>query len=192
LTRLAPLGALVAAVWILAGTAGAEAGEPRAPFDRTLSYDGHDLVLKGASLKEASFLKINVYWVALYLESVNTPPGSIRSSAQVKAFVFYFLRDVAGSKLQKAWIQDLTASCEAGCGPVLAQGRVLAAKLPDIRSSQKVAYVLFPDRVDVLVDGVTLGTLRGKDAPRAVQATFLGPKAPAKLRKELVGYEVSR
>jgi hypothetical protein len=186
------LGSALAAVWLLAGPPATAGTRTDAPFERTLSYDGHDLMLRSASLKEATLFKVDVYWVALYLEMVDTPPGKIRSSPQVKAFVFHFLRNVSGEKLREAWIQDLTVSCQAGCDSVIAQGRILAGRMPDVRPSQKVAYVLFPDRVDVLVDGVLLGTLTGADAPRAVQATFLGPKAPPKLRKELVASRKSR
>jgi hypothetical protein len=185
------LGGTLAAAWILAAP-GASGGEAKAPFDQTLSYDGHDLRLRSASLKEVSVLKVDVYWVALYLETVDTPPGSIRNSTQVKAFVFHFLRNVSGARIQEAWIGDLTAACETGCDAVIAQGRVLAAKMPDVLPSQTVAYILFPDRVDVIVEGAYLGSLTGVDASRAVQATFLGPKAPAKLRKELVGFGAAR
>jgi hypothetical protein len=185
LTRRAPRRALAAALWVLAAAPGAVAGDAP-PFDPTLSHGGHDLVLRGASLKEATLLKVDVYWVALYLETANTPPGSILNSTQVKAFVFHFLRNVAGARLREAWIQDLSVSCESGCDSLIAQGRILARKMPDVRSSQKVAYVLFPNRVDVLIDGVALGTLTGANAPRAVEATFLGPKAPPKLRRELI------
>jgi hypothetical protein len=181
------LGAL-AAIAILAGTAAADPGSgPRGPFDQNISYGGRDLVLRSASLKEVSFLKVNVYWVGLYLETVSTPADSILDSNQVKAFVFHFLRDVKSKELQEAWIQDLTLCCEFDCRPVIAQGRVLARSMPDVRSSQKVAYILFPNRVEVLVDGTALGTMVGASATRAIQATFLGPKAPLKLRKDLVG-----
>jgi len=181
------LCALVA-IWILSGTATADPGSgPRTPFDRNLSYGGCDLVLRSASLKEVSFLKVDVYWVGLYLEAANTPADSILSSNQVKAFVLYFLRNVSSSELQEAWIQDLTLSCESDCRPVIAQGRILARTMPDVRSSQKFAYVLFPDRVVVLIDGRVLGTMVGASATRAILATFLGPKAPLKLRTDLTG-----
>lgn len=178
----------LAAVWILCGAAAAEAGTgTQAPLDANLSYGGRDLALHAASLKEVSLLKVNVYWVGLYLEMAGTPADSIVGSNQVKAFVFHFLRDVKSDKLQEAWIQDLTEACESGCKPVIAQGRVVARKMPDVRASQEIAYILFPNRVVVLIDGKPLGTLVGADATRAVMATFLGPKAPLKLRQDLIG-----
>jgi hypothetical protein len=176
------------AIWILYGTAVAESGTgSRAPFEKSLSHGGSDLFLRSASLKEATFLKVNVYWVALYLEAVSTPPDSVINSSQVKAFVFHFLRDVKSAKLQEAWIQDLTLSCKSGCRSVIAQGRVLARSMPDVRASQKIAYILFSDRVEVLIDGTVLGTLVGASATRAILATFLGPTAPLELRNDLIG-----
>lgn len=173
--------------WILAGmTAGAAAAGPAPPLHHRLAYGDRALVLRSASLKEVSLLKVNVYWVGLYLEAATTPRDSLFNPQQVKAFVFHFLRDVKSEKIQEGWIGDLTASCVTGCPPVIAQGRRLAARMPDVRSSQEVAYILYPDRVDVFIDGVTLGSLRGADASRAVLATFLGPKAPMKLRRDLI------
>jgi hypothetical protein len=180
----------LAACWILLGTTPAvcAASAPSPPFARSLSHGDCDLVLRSASLKEATLFKVNVYWIGLYLETANTPPDSIIDSKQVKAFVFHFLRDVKSDKLQSAWIQDLTAACVENCAPVIAQGRVLARKMPDIHSSQKIAYILLPDRVEVLLDGVSMGTLVGESSTRAIQATFLGPQAPLKLRQDLVGF----
>lgn len=181
----------LAAIGILAGAAATAAAEgpsgPRAPLEKSFSYDGRDLVLRSASLKEVTLLKVNVYWVGLYLEAADTPPDSVYDSDQVKAFVFHFLRDVKRAKLQEAWIQDLTVACESGCKPVIAQGRVVARKMPDVRASQEIAYVLFPKRVDVLIDGRVLGSLVGANATRAILATFLGPSAPLKLRQDLIG-----
>jgi hypothetical protein len=176
----------LAAVALLPGKVVAGAGS-RGPFHHSRSYEGHHLVLRSASLKEATFLRVNVYWIGLYVETASAPPDSVLHSNQVKAFVFHFLRDVKSAKLQEAWIQDLTVSCESGCRSVIAQGRVLARRMPDVRASQEIAYVLLPNRVEVLVDGDSLGTLVGASAPPAILATFLGPKAPAKLRTDLIG-----
>jgi len=177
----------LAAIWLLSVATAAPGSGPRTPFEQSLSYGGRDLVLRSASLKEVSFLKVDVYWVGLYLEAANTPADSIFDSNQVKAFVFHFLRDVSSSELQEAWIQDLTLSCESDCRPVIAQGRILARRMADVHASQEIAYVLFPDRVVVLIDGKALGTMVGASATRAILATFLGPKAPLKLRKDLIG-----
>jgi len=183
----------LAAIWLLSGSAAADITlESRTPFAHGLSHGGSDLVLRSASLKEATILKVDVYWVGLYLETADTPPDSIIESVQVKAFVFHFLRDVKSEKLGEAWIHDLTAACESNCRSVIAQGRILARSMPDVYASQKIAYVLFADRVDVLIDGEFLGTLIGENAPRAILATFLGPQAPSDMRDDLFGTLIPR
>lgn len=173
-------------VCILAGAATGEAAAgSSSPLRHRLVYGDRPLVLRSASLKEVSFLKVNVYWVGLYLEAPTTPRDSLFNPQEIKAFVFHFLRDVKSEKIRKGWIEDLE-TCAAECPTVIAQGRSLAAKMPDVRSSQEVAYILYPDRVDVFIDGVALGSLRGRDASKAILATFLGPKAPMKLRRDLI------
>ena len=183
--RLIALGVLVG-LWSLSGTPAVAADKSRSPLEKSFHHAGSDLVLRSVSLKEATVLRVNVYWVGLYSETASTPPDSIFYSDQIRAFVFHFVRDIKSNKLQEAWIQDLTKSCVIGCAPVLAQGRVLAGTMPDIQSSQKIAYVLFPDRVDVLVAGRVLGSLTGVDSVQAILATFLGPKAPMSLRRDLI------
>ena len=156
------------------------------PLERHLPIDTCNLVLRSTSLRQVSIFNVDVYWVGLYLEMANAPAESVMCSNQVKAFVFHFLRDVKSDKLQESWMKDLSTSCPSDCRSVIEQGRALARRLPDIHSSQEIAYVLFPQRVEVLIDGEMLGTLVGRSATRAILATFLGPKAPSELRRDLL------
>ena len=170
---------------LLAGTldAGASSGSP---LDRRLPLTTCDLVLRSESLRQVTLFNVDVYWVGLYLELANAPPESVLCSNQVKAFVFHFVRDVKSDKLQESWIRNLATCCPADCRSVIAEGKALARRLPDIQSSQEVTYVLFPERVEIFVAGEKLGTLLGEKATRAILATFVGPKASSQLRKDLL------
>jgi hypothetical protein len=182
-----------AAIGLVTGLSAAPAtAGPTSPLKARFTYHGHQFSLRSTSLRQVTLFKVNVYWVGLYMETEETAPARTGGPRPAKAFVFHFLRDVKSDKIQKGWIEDLSECCESGCSPVIDQGKALAKRLPDVRSSQEIAYVLFDDRVDVLIDGALLGSLEGAPASRAVLATFLGPKAPWDLRRDLIGPLVSQ
>jgi len=139
------------------------------------------------AIKEATFLDVDVYAVAIYLEDGTTPSDKVLSSDQVKAVELTFLRDVRKEKLASAWVQDLKASCPDSCDALVAAASLLAEKLPDIREGDRVTYHLHRGWVDVFVNETSLGVLVDSRGSLSVLSAFVGEEAPNKLRKELLG-----
>ena len=142
--------------------------------------------LYSAAVKEATFLGIDVYAVAVYLEDVTTLPDEVLGSDQIKAVRLTFVRDVKRSKLASAWMQDLKDSCPDSCASLLAGAATLAKKLPDIENGDRVTYCLLQDRVDVFINDDRLGSLEDSRGPVSVLSAFVGEHAPEKLRRALL------
>jgi len=152
------------------------------------------LVLHGLALKEATFLGVDVYAVALYAADGWTPgedaPASLAADSLGCAFVVHFLREIGCRKLADSWVEDLARACEAPCDELLERARALARKLPDVRSGDRITYRVTRAGVAVRLDDEPLGTLAGEEAARSVAAAFLGPRAPKELRKSLLAAHV--
>ena len=162
------------------------AGTVKATLNPRFDYGGKHLALYSSAIKEVSFVKVNVCEIGLYLENANTPADSILTSNQTKTFVLRFLIDVKGPKLADAWMRDLRLYCESECDSLVARGQRIADKLPDVQVGEDVTYVVFPNRVDVLVRETVLGYLQGENASLTILSAFLGRKAPPVLRSGLL------
>ena len=68
-----------------------------------ISVDSRTLVLNGMGLREATFLKVDVYVAGLYLEKTSSDAEEIIRSDQAKRLVMKFVRAVGRKDLVKAW-----------------------------------------------------------------------------------------
>src|SRR2546428_6400950 len=89
-----------------------------------IQVDSRTLVLNGMGLREATFLKVDVYVAGLYLETKSSDPGAIIHSDQAKRLVMKFVRAVGRKDLVKAWDESFEES--AGAALPAPQDRVAA------------------------------------------------------------------
>ena len=79
-------------------------------FADKVSVEGKDLVLNGIGIRKATFLKIKVYYGALYLEQKTNDAAALISSAAPKQIIMHFVRDVGAKKLQDGFNEGMEAS----------------------------------------------------------------------------------
>ena len=96
---------IAATLAIVAGLAsGASAGMLQGvTLPDTATVAGKRLVLNGMGMRQATFLKVDVYVAGLYLEQPSSDPGLILQSKQTKQIVLKFVRDVGRGDIVKAW-----------------------------------------------------------------------------------------
>ena len=68
-----------------------------------ITVEGKTLVLNGMGLREATFLKVDVYVAGLYLESKTSDPEAILGTRQVRRLVLKFVRNVSRGQMVRAW-----------------------------------------------------------------------------------------
>jgi hypothetical protein len=61
------------------------------------------LSLNGLGLRQATFLKVNVYVAALYVAKTSTDPKEILGSSAPSELILQFVRDVGADDLRKGW-----------------------------------------------------------------------------------------
>lgn len=181
---------IVAAVAVsLAAFGAAAAGELAGvtlPDSETVA--GRRLALNGLGLREATFLRVDVYVAGLYLEERSSDPASILASRQVKRIVLHFVRSVARSDLSKAWTEGIEKN--APDPAAVREGlRLLNEAMTDVASGDRIVLTEYPgEGVVVSVKGKETGPIGGDAFARALWSVWLGPKPPnADLREGLLG-----
>src|SRR2546425_11565970 len=75
-----------------------------------ITLDSKTLVLNGMGVREATWLKVDVYVAGLYLETKSSDPEAIVRSEQTKRLVMRFVRSVDRDALLKGWREGFEKS----------------------------------------------------------------------------------
>jgi hypothetical protein len=158
------------------------------PFADHVALGNKTLNLNGLGLRQATFLKVNVYAGALYLETPSHDGDQIAASPGLKRIEMTFMRDVGAGKIKDAWMEG----CENNCGAALDAMKPAIAKLQaataDMNKGDKMAFNFFADHVDVTVKDAKPVTLDGKDVAKTLILLWIGHKPPnTELKNGMLG-----
>jgi hypothetical protein len=165
---------------ICVGARPAAAGEKAGvKLPDAMEIAGKHLTLNGMGLREATWLKIDVYVAGLYLETVSSDAPAIVRSNQVKRLVLRFVRDVDRSDILEAWHDGFKANATvklAAIQPLIDQ---LDRWMVDFSDGDTLAFTDVPgEGIHVEINGARKGVLKGDDFARSLFSIWLGPKPP--------------
>ena len=146
------------------------------------------VVLNGIALREKFF--VDVYVAALYLTEKMSDPKSILENDNERLMVMHFVHDVEAKKINQAWYDGLAANVDPVTPELTADFDRLASMMADIKDGEAMTFAYEPGTgTTVMVKGLNMGTIPGKDFADAILATWIGPKpGPGKsFRKALLG-----
>jgi hypothetical protein len=148
-------------------------------FPEQVESEGSALKLNGLGLRQATFLKIDVYVAALYVPETSREADAILDGNAPRELVLHFVRDVGRGDLDKGWDEGFANNAK-GRLPALKE-RVEAFKclMTDVQAGQLMRFVHRP-RAGIRVDigGTVQGTIAGDDFARALFSIWLGPHPP--------------
>src|SRR5712664_4248546 len=72
-------------------------------FPEQVQLDGGTLTLNGLGLRQATFLKVNVYVAALYVANVSSDTHALLGSNTPKELILHFVHNASDDELKKAW-----------------------------------------------------------------------------------------
>ena len=155
----------------------------------TVAVDGQTLSLNGMGLREATFLKIDVYVAALYLEKPTTDPDSILDAEDNKQLRMRFVRKVSRKDMVNGWKDAVTKN--SGDAAVAVQDRFerLYAAMIDVAEGDELIVTETPARgINISLKGKELVTLPGHDFARVLWSIWLGPHPPnPELKQGILG-----
>jgi hypothetical protein len=132
-------------------------------FADKVKLDNKDLVLNGIGIRKATFLKIKVYYGALYLENKTKDPQTFLSSNSPKQIVMHFVREVDAKKIKETFSEGLEAA-NKNTASVKAQMDAFTAQLQDMNKGDILV-------INFSADGVT-PVIKGKVGTKVASAEF--------------------
>lgn len=133
-------------------------------FDDKINVAGKDLVINGVGIRKATFLKIKVYYGALYLSQKTTNSGAFLGTNEPKQIIMHFVRDVEVKDLKKTYLEAFEGANKETYKPMLPTLETFNANLGDIKKGEKMV-------ITFLADGAVL-TFAGKTFPKIGDAQF--------------------
>jgi hypothetical protein len=147
------------------------------------------LALNGMGLREATWLKVDVYVAGLYVESPSSSPAAIINSDEAKAIVLRFKRGADRDDIVKAWNDGFAGNATVPVSQLKARIAQLNGWMPKFDKGDTLAFVYLPGQgVAVEVNGERKGIIEGADFARSLFSIWLGPKPPtAALKRGMLG-----
>jgi hypothetical protein len=145
-------------------------------FADKVSVDGKDLVLNGIGIRKATFLKIKVYYGALYLEAKSKDTNVFLASSSPKQIVMHFVHDVDSKKLRDAFIEGMEAA-NKNHETFKSQLEKFNSYIGDMLKDDKIVINFLADGVVVSAKGKTSEKIMGADFSKALLSIwFINPR----------------
>jgi hypothetical protein len=125
-------------------------------FDDKTTVAGKELVLNGVGIRKATFLKIKVYYGALYLSQKTKDSKTFLGNSEPKQITMHFVRDVDAKDLKSTYKETYKS--------MLSTFETFSNNFTDVKKGDRMIFTFLPD-------GVTL-TLAGKTSPKSGDAAF--------------------
>ncbi len=132
-------------------------------FDDKVNVAGKELVLNGVGIRKATFLKIKVYYGALYLASKAKDAEFIKNS-DPKQITMHFVRDVDAKDLKKTYKEAFEGANPGTFKSMLPTFEAFNTNFVDVKKGDRMVFTFLPD-------GVVLN-IAGKSFPKAGDANF--------------------
>jgi Chalcone isomerase-like len=149
---------------------------------------GKSLKLNGAGLRQATFLKVNVYAAGLYLEKPSGDGEAIANSDQSKSIEMVFMRDVSAKQMAEAFQEGFDKNCVAGCAELKQYISKLQGLVKDMKKGESMAFHFQSDGVDVMIRGQKVGSVGDKAFSHQLIRCWIGKNPPnSGLKEGLLG-----
>ncbi|HXH28779.1 MAG TPA: chalcone isomerase family protein [Candidatus Polarisedimenticolia bacterium] len=147
------------------------------------------LVLNGLGLREATFLKVDVYVAGLYLPEKTGDADRILDGEGPRRLQMSFVRDVKRADLVKGFAEGFEKNSPEAMPALRARLDRLDGFLVDVARGDTLIFTWEPGRgVRVEIQGRERGMIEGADFGRALLAVWIGPRPPnAGLKAGLLG-----
>ncbi len=137
------------------------------------------LLLNGMGLREATFLKVDVYVAGLYLETKSSDAEAIIRSDQAKRLAMHFVRAVGRKDLVKAWDESFKENAGASLAALKDRVATLDSYMADVPNGATLSFTYLPGAgVTVEMQGTVKGIIPGTDFAETLFSIWLGSFPP--------------
>jgi len=143
------------------------------------TVNGKTLVLNGLGMRTATFLKVRVYVIGLYLETKSSEAKAIIESNQAKRIELHFVHDVTAKELRNGWSEAFESNYQ-DVASIKDEISKFNASMRDVKSGDSIVLEFSGDTVDVLINATRIDSIKGNAFQKAALSIWLGPKPPNK------------
>lgn len=180
-SRCKPFGAALAGALLLLSPLSAAAADTCAGValpNKAEAY-GVQLVRNGMGVREATFLKVDVYVAGLYIPRKTRSVNEVLKKEVPKVMVLRFVRDVSREDMGKALIEALEKNLGAEFKAANKRLQPFLSKLPPLNKGTELKLVYSPGHgVQLIANDKTLGTETDDHTANLLFKAWLGPKPP--------------
>src|SRR5262245_48115251 len=127
-------------------------------FPEQMQSEGSTLKLNGLGLRQATFLKIDVYVAALYVTETSSDASVILKSSGPKELILHFVRDVGRTDLSKGWDEGFENNAKSHLPALKERIEAFKGLMPDVSKGQRLRFVYKPGAgTSVDVNGAVTG-----------------------------------
>lgn len=145
----------------------------------TVTLDGKTLVLNGLGVRAATFMKVKVYIIGLYLENKSSDAKAIITSDQLKRIEMHFVHDVSAEDIREGWSEAFENNYK-DAGSIGHEISKFNASMQDMETGDSIVLEFSAGVVNVLVKGNKVDSIEGEAFQQAALSIWLGKKPPNK------------
>jgi len=148
-------------------------------FPDQVQVDGASLSLNGVGMRQATFLKVNVYVAALYVARTSSDAAALLAETTPSELVLQFVRDVGADDVRKGFDEGFAKNSKAQLAALKDRIATVNGWMTDVKSGQRLTFVHKPGAgIQVDVNGAVKGTIPGDDFAKAFLSIWLGADPP--------------
>ncbi len=148
-------------------------------FPDQAQVEGANLVLNGLGLRQATFLKVNVYVAALYVAKASGDAGALLGASAPSELILQFVRDVGADDLKKGWSEGFDKNARDQLPALKERIATLNGWMANVKTGDRLTFTSRPGAgVTVNVNGAVKGVIKGDDFARAFLSIWLGADPP--------------
>ena len=153
-----------------------------------ITVDGTELTLNGMGIRQATFLRVDVYVAGLYVEEPSQSADYLIDSEQVKVMHLEFVRSVSESDMAEALEEGFQNSAE-DYAAIRGEVQQIIGWLSSFSSGDTLTFSYLPGQgVRVAVNGEFRGVTGDASFGRALIGIWLGDDPPnERLKRGLLG-----
>jgi hypothetical protein len=155
-------------------------------FPDKVKIDNKDLVLNGIGIRKATFLKIKVYYGALYLEAKNKDATSFMATKSPKQIIMHFVRDVDAKKLRDGFVEGMEAA-NKNHASLKSQLEKFNAQVTDVKKGDEFIVNFHEDGVSLVAKGKVGEKIQGADFSSALLNIWFTNPRDEDLKNGLLG-----
>jgi hypothetical protein len=148
--------------------------------------EGKELLLNGIGIRKATFLKVKVYYGALYLEQKSKETNVFLANSSPKQIVMHFVRDVEAKKLRDAFTEGMEAA-NSNHATFKTQLDKFNSFVTDVVKNDIMIISFLADGVTLTSKGKAFEKITGADFSRALLSIWFVNPRDENLRNGLLG-----